>query len=780
MYSFDVFDTLITRTTALPNGIFALMQSRLMQERELNGLDDYVIDNFFELRIHSEELARGAAAARSVEEIDLHKIYEAMALCGCISDKQVAYLYQMEQDIELANVIGIDEMIQRVKELIQQGERIVLISDMYLSCESIRKMLLKADAVFAGIPLYVSSEYKKRKTTGNLYRLVHETERIQYEDWVHIGDNIHQDIEIPYCLGINAEWNEKKELTNLEKRLLDRYGNDSRLQVMIGTAVRADKKNGKSAYHIGCRYAGPVLYCYAEWIAAQAVKKKIKRLYFIARDGYLIKRIVDIILKQRKIAIDTRYIYGSRKSWRMASLSEEHYNLYQLVLWSHFKKITTLDELASVLHVPLDGLYRFLPGTYAEDRGDIHISYQELEYIARKLALDESFRKYHLYILEKERLLAQQYLIQEIDLSDDCFAFVDVSGGGLTQGCLYQLLKARYPKAIHTFFFKTDRVNLVEKSVTDVFLPSHLDSNLVVEMMCRAPHGQTDGYMEKNGKIISIMEENEGKRQIEHDFYEYEKGIEDFSRLMREASTHGEIESIPVKVILLYLEHIAHEPSKDVLEYFASTPSSETGRGKELIEYAPRLTQQEIRELFLVRTNEPFEVFYKGTDLKYSLLRASEDEKALIEQYQREHDSALGKLARLEKERDQRKLRRRWGRAAFYPTRLLEKRLVLYGAGKFGQDLYNRMVNDDIHEIMLWVDKNADECRKQGLTEVQNVTRIENVSYDQLVIAVMDKKLADSIRAELQACGISREKILWIQPPLGPYQMAEWKTEGIG
>ena len=95
MYSFDVFDTLITRTTALPNGIFALMQSRLMQERELNGLDDYVIDNFFELRIHSEELARGAAAARSVEEIDLHKIYEAMALCGCISDKQAAYLYQI-------------------------------------------------------------------------------------------------------------------------------------------------------------------------------------------------------------------------------------------------------------------------------------------------------------------------------------------------------------------------------------------------------------------------------------------------------------------------------------------------------------------------------------------------------------------------------------------------------------------------------------------------------------------------------------------------------------
>ena len=49
MYSFDVFDTLITRTTALPNGIFALMQSRLEKEKAFHGLEDYVIDNLIEL-----------------------------------------------------------------------------------------------------------------------------------------------------------------------------------------------------------------------------------------------------------------------------------------------------------------------------------------------------------------------------------------------------------------------------------------------------------------------------------------------------------------------------------------------------------------------------------------------------------------------------------------------------------------------------------------------------------------------------------------------------------
>ena len=63
---------------------------------------------------------------------------------------------------------------------------------------------------------------------------------------------------------------------------------------------REKEKDSNAAYHIGCRYAGPVLYSYAAWIVDQAVKNDIKRLYFIARDGYLIKKIVDIILKQKR------------------------------------------------------------------------------------------------------------------------------------------------------------------------------------------------------------------------------------------------------------------------------------------------------------------------------------------------------------------------------------------------------------------------------------------------------------------------------------------------
>lgn len=93
MYSFDVFDTLITRTTATPEGIFALMKDRLREEKDSNGLDEYVIDNFFELRIHSEELSRKAGAGQGIEERSLRDIYEAMSLCGCLSkDRRNIYI----------------------------------------------------------------------------------------------------------------------------------------------------------------------------------------------------------------------------------------------------------------------------------------------------------------------------------------------------------------------------------------------------------------------------------------------------------------------------------------------------------------------------------------------------------------------------------------------------------------------------------------------------------------------------------------------------------------
>lgn len=783
MYSFDVFDTLITRTTATPRGIFALIKDRLEREREENGLPEYIIDNFYELRVHSEELARKSGLCQQKEEVTLPDIYEAMAVCGCLDGGQQEYLRRLEESVEIANVIGICPNIQRVKKLLEQGEKVVLVSDMYLSKEAIRKMLLRADDIFRDIPLYVSSEYGVRKTTGRLYQAVRDIENVRYEEWTHIGDNMYQDIDMPCRLGIRAELVKHKEISEFEKNMIKNHEQDGRMELMVGTAVRAEgQKDTSDAYHIGCRYAGPILYGYADWIVTQAVKKKIKRLYFIARDGYLVKKAVDVILEKKKLEMETGYIYGSRKAWRMPSLSAEHYNLYQLIVWSHAYKITTLGNLAEVLHVSLDELYGYLPGTFAKNRNgeEESISNQELEYIIAFLSVKEDFKGFHLKSLEQERKLVKSYLFQEIDTSDDDFAFVDVAGGGLTQGCLYELMKEDYGKPIHTFFFKIDRVNLVKNSRTYTFMPCYLENNLVIEMICRAPHGQTLGYAMEGKKVVPVLEERERASIIKHDFDGYERGILNFTELMCDISWDRRMEMIPMKNILPYMKHIAEEPSKKVLEYFASMPNGETGREKEVTEYAPRLTQKEMEEIFLFCTYEPMGRFYKGCNIKYSIMRATQEERDLIEKYKKEHDAALGRLCRQEKERAQKEQQQRYGRAAFYPVRLLEEKLVLYGAGKFGQDLYKKLTEDTEHEVVLWVDKNAAAYQKQGMENVQEVSRLEEAVYDQIVIAVMKENLADTIRQELCRRGMDYEKIIWLKPYPYPDCIAEWKVKGIG
>lgn len=781
MYSFDIFDTLITRTTATPRGIFALMKKQLFREKNIHKLEKYVVDNFFELRIHSEELARKSKAMQNVEEVSLMDIYEAMALCGCISHEQKNYLWQLEQQLEIENVIGIPENISKVKELLSKNEKIVLISDMYLPVETIRKMLIKVEDIFEKIPIYVSSEYLKRKTTGNIYRKVQELEQVEYEDWVHMGDNRHQDGEVPYGMGIQTDICARNSLTNFEEKILFTFEDDYRLQLMIGAAVRGNfEENSTDAYRIGYRYAGPVLYSYAEWIIDQAIKNGIKRLYFIARDGYLVKRIVDTILNKTKSNITTKYIYGSRKAWRMTSLSKENYNLYQLVLWSHVRRIKTLEQLADVLMVSLHDLYEYLPGVYHLKRDDTKITEQELEYIVDKLAQNNLFKRFHLTYLEEKKKLVQKYLRQEVDITDDKFAFVDVSGGGLTQGCLRELLKEMYSKPIHTFFFKIDRVNLVESSITDTFMPGFLENNLTIEMMCRAPHGQTKGYKECEGRVLPDLENVESQALIEHGFYKYEEGILDFSEKMCEVAIKRQERIGTIRNVLLYLKHIAEEPSKDVLEFFASMPSSESGRGDEVIEYAPKLTQKDIKDIFLLRTTEPIEEYYKGTDLNYSLMRGTKEDRMLAEQCRRECNSIAAKMYRQEKEREWTALQKKYCRAASYPVRLLEKQVILYGAGKFGQDLYNRLTTDNEHEVVLWVDKNAVRCRENGLSQVKDISKIDKLSQIPIVIAVLKKEIADEISMELINRGIEKQRIVWIPVFHHLKPEGKWKIEQIG
>ena len=61
----------------------------------------------------------------------------------------------------------------------------------------------------------------------------------------------------------------------------------------------------------------PNLTYYVEWTLKQAQADGVRRLYFLARDGYLMYRMASELCMSRNIPVECRYLYGSRYAWRI-------------------------------------------------------------------------------------------------------------------------------------------------------------------------------------------------------------------------------------------------------------------------------------------------------------------------------------------------------------------------------------------------------------------------------------------------------------------------------
>lgn len=758
MYTFDVFDTLITRRTATPKGIFALIQEKLLQDSEYNRLSDYVRRNFYHLRIQAEALARSNFGNMGAEEITLEQIYKALGMTGSLTSEELCMLIELEITSEFENVIGIGENIDKIKSLLNEGEKVVIISDMYLENDTIKAMLVKIDSIFLNINLYVSSQYNKSKWSGNLYKIVKEKENAEYENWIHCGDNPNSDIKSAKMLGIKTEQYIYEPLTEYENEVLQKYENNLFVQLTIGTArnVRLEQRLSGSVA-IGCSIGGTILFPYVWWVIQESIKKGINRLYFIARDGFILKKIADIIIKLYKYDIETNYIYGSRRAWRMASFSKNNNDIYKFVGWSYAKKIKDIATLADVLQIPVEALLPFLPREF--QNCEHKLTNVSLAALINKLNVDDSFKEYFEKAHTANRKRVADYLKQEINFSDDAFAFVDLAGGGFTQGCLADIISDFYDKQIKNFFFKLDRVNLMDNCIYYNFIPSFLYLSLIIEMVCRAPHGQTVGYMEDKGIIIPEIKEDEGRQLIEHGVNEYIIGIEQFAK---NYCSVLEVNSIPadnLELLLQYMEYITKTPDEEILGFLGGMPNSVTGREKEVIEFAPVLSRKAIRSLFLLRTNEQIEEYYKGSSLEYSLLRCSNDDRKKIDFYRKHYNLLLGKLARLPKLISKKKSR--FNLASDFPCEFLEERIVLYGSGKLGQDLYKKISNWEKSRVVQWVDKDYKKYQKIGF-HISAPEEIGTVEFEQIVIGVLSEDLSVNIRETLMARGIPNEKIIWI------------------
>lgn len=583
LYSFDIFDTLITRKVATPKGIFVLMKDIINQSPQFADLPNDVKTNFFNYRTNSEFYLRQINNQwNDGKDISLDMIYNHIQHTYFLTNEQTQAIKELEIQLELDNIIPIKENIEKLKVLLEKGKRVVLISDMYLPEYIIKEMLLKCDPVLCQVKLYLSSTLGFMKTKQALFHYVKEQENVEFREWTHMGDNKFADFFCARKLGIKAVLYPYVKFKEYEKSLLVANSQNSFVQISLGCAknIRLNKFPNDEKAQLGASLAGPILFPYIYWLLDQAQKRGIERLYFIARDGYILKLIADLIIKENNLPIKTKYIYGSRKAWRISALNLDDDELYrQFIQFTMYepKKIPqafglTKEEFLSILPKKLRN--------YSTSKPD--------KRLAEYLYENKDVLKFAIEKNKAQKECVINYLKNTIDCTDDKFAFVDLDGSGLTQNCLARLMNNFYDKKIKSFYYAVTPACCRSLNLEKYYYYTLKRGNMgnMLELLTRAPHGQTLKYADKNEDYKPILEQIDVENFKAWGFDNYINGMLEYCNLLNQ-NKYKYIQLDNQVILDKYINYLFLSIDKNTATLLGSIVH--TSYGKESDEFAPKL-----------------------------------------------------------------------------------------------------------------------------------------------------------------------------------------------
>ncbi len=584
LYSFDVFDTIFTRSVAEPPAIFSLMQNVLMTDNSFFDIPVIVRKNFFTIRTESESFIRANKYITSdIVEITLDDIYNAIKSNYNLSDDEIERLKELEITTEIKNIVPIQETINQIKDYLQDKKRVVLISDMYLSERQIRRLLVSIDEIFEDVKIYVSSELNKTKNNGSLYEYIKQKENIDYCNWYHIGDNWAVDVKKARNKNINANLLEKEPLMPYEARYLWEKIEDADFQLSIGVSrlARRLSKDKSNVYRFGASFAGPLLFGYVKWVLNEALINDVKTLYFVARDGFILKEIADVIIKERNLNIKTKYIYASRKVWRVAN--EYNIDKYLFAMCSEYKDRFSTAFLAKRLELSKEEFTRL---TGLEYNSKI-LSKNSIENLFKKLINNTKLKQ---VLIDKDKFkneLSIKYLKQELDINDKNIWFVDVQGSSKTQDILIRTLKSFCNNNFVFFYFGLDLSaalgNMERKRI--YFTVPYLKHWM--ELLCRTPEGQTVGYKEQNGYILPIKEKLNHNNLLKWGFNSYVEAVRDYSKLILAFEQKNNVNLASYSLCKKYFEYFFFSLDRNTADLLGSVPMVILGSENTQQEAAP-------------------------------------------------------------------------------------------------------------------------------------------------------------------------------------------------
>lgn len=304
--SFDIFDTLIKRNVDCPTDLFTILEEKF----NTTFSKDYA---FFVRRLQAECEAH---AKIQCEEVTLEEIYEYMSDLSAYEKK---WLYEKELELELCLCQRNLDVGMIYDWCIANNKSVFIISDMYLSENIIIRIL--QDAGYADWKaVYVSSKERVRKSSGNLFKLFLEKEKIEGKEVIHVGDSIKGDYIMPRKYGINAYLITQKKFPGVLNRRIN--GKSVSLDCNILENFINNNCNDSDDFYktVGYSTLGPILYGYTKWLYEKLRTNNIDEVFFLTREGALLKEAFDMLYPDSNIK--SRLIGVSRTATAVPLLQE--------------------------------------------------------------------------------------------------------------------------------------------------------------------------------------------------------------------------------------------------------------------------------------------------------------------------------------------------------------------------------------------------------------------------------------------------------------------------
>lgn len=611
--SFDIFDTLITRPLYTPQHVFELMDIEFKKLLHTNV-------SFPKIRLDGENSARMRMGQLRPEyqDVTIDEIYDEIENRYQMDHKHITVLKNLEINLE----VELSQCRSTIRELYELAKnlnkKIIIVSDMYLTKETIEQ-ILKKNGYSAYEKLYLSSDIRLTKNTGDLFKYVLNDLAIAGEKILHFGDTWTNDFINPERLGIKTYFipktievfeniiqgqntNRCSDIGNWAAGGVvkhDLYKKSIGYGAMMALVANKyfdnpyrtfNEKSDFNAdpYFVGYYLVGMHLFGFCKWLLDQAKALGFKTLYFMSRDGYLPMLVYEKLAVNDKDAPEAKYLYSSRKAV-MPYIMNTAFDLYD------YPTVITNQSARSMKQRLKFCMRDVSEREYAEVLEHNHIDVDSRfnskceydEFI--KVFIAEFYSKdVH---LQNKRRCAEYY--KQIDVQS---ATVDMGYSGRIQGAISEAVG----HGVDVFFVHSDENQHVKESIRHNFkIYSFYEytpcvSGVIREHILSSSEPSCVGFLETKGKIEPLFEETQKEIQDKKVIQQIQRGTLDFVNDF--IGIFGKyIEQIPIKsqeISLPYEGFIRFANNTDIQIFSGSFFEDEVWGGANRINIADFIKNQ--------------------------------------------------------------------------------------------------------------------------------------------------------------------------------------------